>query len=323
MTWLTWRQHRVQLYIAAALLAAFAVVIVITGQDIAAQFRSAAAACAAGHGCRQLGGLFMGNHVVGFLVIATLAAPLLVGMFWGAPLVAAELDTGTARFAWMQSVTRRHWLVVKVGWLMIAAAVWGGAISALVTWWYRPARALGLNQFDPGHFDLMGIVPIAYTLFAMALGVCAGALLRRTLPAMAVTFAGFVAVRVAIALWLRSHYLPAVTATYHVLSGYTPPESSWQLASGVYDPAGHLVVVGDNGPLLDDVPLSRLPASCAQAGNTLPASCQHALAGYRGFISYQPAGRYWAFQGIETGIFVLLAAALLAVTAFLLVRRDA
>jgi len=41
MTWLTWRQHRVQLYIAAALLAAFAVVIVITGQDIASQFRSA------------------------------------------------------------------------------------------------------------------------------------------------------------------------------------------------------------------------------------------------------------------------------------------
>jgi hypothetical protein len=73
----------------------------------------------------------------------------------------------------------------------------------------------------------MGIVPIAYTLFAMALGVCAGALLRRTLPAMAVTFAGFVAVRVAIALWLRSHYLPAVTATYHVLSGYNPSGSFW------------------------------------------------------------------------------------------------
>jgi hypothetical protein len=64
----------------------------------------------------------MGNRLVGFLVIATLAAPLLVGMFWGAPLVAAELDTGTARFAWMQSVTRERWLWVKVGWLMIAAA---------------------------------------------------------------------------------------------------------------------------------------------------------------------------------------------------------
>ena len=45
--------------------------------------------------------------------------------------------------------------------------------------------------------------------------------------------------------------------------------------------------------------------------------------GIRGFVTYQPAGRYWAFQGIETGIFVLLAAALLAVTAMVVLRRDA
>jgi hypothetical protein len=45
--------------------------------------------------------------------------------------------------------------------------------------------------------------------------------------------------------------------------------------------------------------------------------------GYRAFITYQPASRYWAFQGIETGIFVLLAAALIAVTAIVVLRRDA
>jgi hypothetical protein len=330
MTWLTWRQHRIQLYIAAALLAAFAVVIVITGQNIAATFHSATASCAAGHGCRELGGLFMGSHVTGFLVIATLAAPLLVGMFWGAPLVAAELDTGTARFAWMQSVTRERWLWVKVGWLMVAAAIWGGTISALVTWWYGPAKTLGLNQFDPGHFDLMGIVPIAYSLFAMALGVCAGALLRRTLPAMAVTFAGFIAVRAAIALWLRSHYLPAVTTTYNMLNGRTPSGSYWQLASGVLFPNGKPVPAAGGmvpfGTELDGIPASDLPASCASAANGgahLPPSCAQALARFHGVITYQPADRYWAFQGIETGIFVLLAAALLGVTAWALVHRDA
>jgi hypothetical protein len=328
MTWLTWRQHRIQLYIAAALLAAFAVVIVITGQSIASQYRSATASCAAGHGCVHLGGLFMGSHVTGFLVIATLAAPLLVGMFWGAPLVAAELDTGTARFAWMQSVTRERWLWVKAGWLLVAAAIWGGAISALVTWWYGPAKTLGLNQFDPGHFDLMGIVPIAYALFAMALGVCAGALLRRTLPAMAVTFAGFVAVRAAVALWLRPHYMSAVTVTYNMLSGHTPSGAYWQLASGVLFPDGKPVPQSGGmvpfGSAIDGIPVSDLPASCAaHAGGSLPASCQAALGHFRGFITYQPADRYWAFQGIETGIFVLLAAGLLAVTAFLLVRRDA
>ncbi len=323
MTWLTWRQHRFQLYLAAALLAAFAAVIVISGRQMAAQFHNAAAACAAGRGCRQLGGLFMGSHVVGFLVIATLGAPLLVGMFWGAPLLAAELDAGTFRFAWMQSVTRRRWLAVKVGWLLLAAAVWGGVISALVAWWYSPANATDPEQFNPGRFDLAGIVPVAYALFAMVLGICAGALLRRTLPAMAVTFAGFVAVRVAIVLWLRPHYMTAVTTTYNMIRGFTLPGAYWQLAQGVYDPSGHLVVMGDNQPVFDGVPASLLPSSCAQAGNTVPASCTQALARYRGFITYQPAGRYWAFQGIEAGIFVLLAAILLTVTAVVLLRRDA
>ena len=100
--------------------------ILITGDQVAAQFHAAQASCAAGHGCRQLGGLFMGSKVVGFLVIATLGTPLLVGMFWGAPLVAAESKAGTTQFAWMQSVTRKHWLVVKMGWMLIAAAIWGG-----------------------------------------------------------------------------------------------------------------------------------------------------------------------------------------------------
>jgi hypothetical protein len=46
-------------------------------------------------------------------------------------------------------------------------------------------------------------------------------------------------------------------------------------------------------------------------------------AGFRQFVTYQPASRYWAFQGIETGIFVVLAAALIAVTFYVVSRRDA
>ena len=111
----------------------------------------------------------------------------------------------------MQSITRKRWLAVKTGWMLLAAAVWGGVISALVTWWSGPDNALHLDAFNPGRFDIMGIVPVAYALFAMALGITAGALLRRTLPAMAVTLAGFIAVRAVIALWLRPHYMSAVT----------------------------------------------------------------------------------------------------------------
>jgi hypothetical protein len=326
MTWLVWRQHRTQFYVGAALLAAFAAVIVVTGGQVADQFRAAQAACAIHQGCRHLGGLFMGSHVVGFLVISTLGAPVLVGLFWGAPLVAAEAEAGTAQFAWMQSVTRKHWLAVKISWMLMAAAIWGGVISVLVTWWQSPNNAEQLNQFNPGRFDIMDLVPVAYSLFAVALGIAAGALLRRVLPAMAVTLAGFVAVRVAVTLLLRPHYMSAVTVYYKVTSGFTPPGAFWQIASGVLGPNGKAIAQLNNMPYLDGVPQTSLPASCASAvngpGNPTTA-CTQALSHFRGFLTYQPADRFWAFQGIETGIFLALTAALVAVTAVVLLRRDA
>ena len=326
MTWLVWRQHRAQYLIGAVLLAAFAILIVITGVQVAGQYHAAQAACVPGQGCRQPGGLFLGSHAVGFLVISTLGAPVLVGLFFGAPLVAAEAEAGTTHFAWMQSVTRKRWLAVKVGWMLLAAAIWGGVISALVTWWEGPNNALQLNAFDPGRFDIIGVVPVAYSLFALALGIAAGALLRRTLPAIAVTLAGFIVVRAVVALWLRPHYLSAVTVFYKVTSGFTPPGSYWSIASGILGPNGQAIDQNSNGSVLDGIPAAYLPARCAAQGRgpfTPPASCTQVLAHFRGFLTYQPADRYWTFQGIETGIFLVLAAALIAVTAVTLLRRDA
>ena len=326
MTWLTWRQHRTQFIAGAALLAAFAVLMVITGVQVAHQFHAAQAACAAGQGCRHLGGLFMGSHAIGFLVICTLGAPALVGLFWGAPLVAAEAEAGTTQFAWMQSITRRRWLTVKIGWMVLAAAIWGGVISALVTWWEGPNNAEQLNAFDPGRFDIMGIVPVAYSLFAMALGIAAGTLLRRVLPAIAVTLAGFIAVRSLITLLLRPHYMSAVTVYYKVTTGFTPPGSFWKIASGIVGPNGLAIDQNTNANVINGVPADYLPASCVQhvrGAFTPPPSCTQALAHFRGFLTYQPADRYWTFQGIETGIFLVLAAALIAVSAAVLLRTDA
>ena len=175
--------------------------------------------------------------------------------------MAAEAEAGTTQFAWMQSVTRKRWLTVKIGWMLLAAAVWGGVITALVTWWEGPNNAEQLNGFDPGRFDIMGTVPVAYSLFALALGIAAGALLRRTLPAIAVTLAGFIAVRALITLLLRPHYMSAVTVYYKVTSGFTPAGSSGRsrrassarTASSLAQP---------NETTVDDVPASHLPVAC-------------------------------------------------------------
>jgi len=41
-----------------------------------------------------------------FLDFLVLAVPLLIGMFWGAPLISREFEAGTFRLAWTQGVTR-------------------------------------------------------------------------------------------------------------------------------------------------------------------------------------------------------------------------
>ena len=282
--------------------------------------------------------LFLGSHAIGFLVIMTLGVPAVLGILAGAPLLAHEFETGTNQYAWTQSVTRRRWLAVKAGWLLLAAAAIAGVVSALVTWWSGPDNALQANAFDPGRFDIMGIVPVGYAVFAMALGITAGALLRRTLPAIAVTLAGFIAVRAVIFLTLRRSFMTAVTSYFPLGSGFAPAGSAWQLGAGFVGANGQPISI----PLIDErgkssaraasgIPVSSLPAACqAAAGNgRLTRATYHAVVscaqahGIRGYVTYQPASRYWAFQGIETGIFLLLAVALIAVAFAVVSRRDA
>jgi hypothetical protein len=121
--------------------------------------------------------------------------------------------------------------------------------------------------------------------------------------------------------------MSAVTVFYKVTSGFTPAGSFWQLAQGVVGPNGQQLAQPDNTTnYIDGVPASYLPASCTQVSRgafTPPPSCTRAVSHFHAFLTYQPADRYWTFQGIETGIFIVLAAALIAVTAVTLLRRDA
>jgi hypothetical protein len=328
MTWLVWRQYRAQGAIASLLLAAAAAVILADGFQIASHWHSILVACHGNSAClKQQNPLF--NGVVSDLPDISLLVPVVLGMLWGAPLVAHELESRTSDFAWAQSVTRTRWLAVKAGWLLFTAAACGAVITVLTTWWSGPANALGAEAFFPGQFDVQGIVPVGFAVFAMALGIAAGAVARRTLPAIAVVLGGFIGLRVVIENFVRPHYLAAVTTYYHVTGSFTPPGQAWVLAQGAVSRTGVTVAQGwgDLYPAL--------PASCQRLLNTsqVPTgksgssantvfSCMQAH-GWRGYATYQPAYRYWPFQGIETGIYVLLAAVLIAVTFAIVRRRDA
>ena len=326
MTWLVWRQYRAQGAIASVLLAAAAAVILANGFQIASHWHSMLAACSGNSTCLQQQAPLV-NGVVSDLPYLSLIVPTVLGVLWGAPLVAHELETRTSDFAWTQSVTRTRWLTVKAGWLLLAAAACGGAIAALTTWWSGPINAHFASAFTPGQFDTQGIVPIGYAVFAMALGIAAGTVARRTLPAIAVVLGGFIALRLVISDFLRPHYLAAVTIYYHVTGSFTPPGQAWVLAQGAISKTGRVVPAGW-GSLYPALPAScqkLLPGSPTEkSGTSLNAvfSCMQAH-GWRGFATYQPSSRYWPFQGIETGIYVLLAAALIAVTFVILRRRDA
>jgi hypothetical protein len=326
MTWLVWRQYRAQGAIAFALLAAFAVVMLVDGFQIASHWHSMLTACSGSTACLQQQPPLV-SAVVGDLLELSLIVPAVLGALWGAPLVAQELESRTSDFAWTQSVTRTRWLTVKAGWLLLGAAACGGAVAALVTWWSGPDNALSANAFHSPQFDVQGIVPVGYAVFAMALGIAAGTAARRTLPAIAVALGGFIALRLVISDVLRPHYMAAVTTYYKVTGSFTPPGAAWVFSQGAVSKTGLVVPAGwgELEPALPAACQQLLPgAPAAKSGASLNAvfSCMQAH-GWRGFATYQPASRYWPFQGIETGIYLVLAAALIAVTFAIVRRRDA
>lgn len=332
MSWLVWRQYRASTAITGGLIGLFAVLLVITGLRMASQFHADFGACLPANSCRfPAAGVSFGSGWVGLIVEFSLAVPAILGMFLGAPAVAREAETGTAHFAWTQAVTRRHWLAVKAGWLLLAALAWGGAVGALVTWWSGPQNTVAASQFNPATFDVQGIMPAVYSLFAMALGIAAGTLVRRVLPALVVTLGVFFAVRLMIEDWVRQHYMTPATSIYNVALDNIPrPKgASWILGEGFRGPNGPLAIPGGDlvASTRNGFPAVDIPAACRAyfvqgpgQDKLFPCLSGH---GYSQYITYQPAARYWPFQFIEAGIFVALAAVLIALAFAVINRRDA
>jgi len=327
MIWLTWRQFRVQALTAAAALAAFAILLAATGPHLAGRYAASAITSCHGGGCQSAAITFLSQlqatstyPVVYLLGIALiLLAPAITGIFWGAPLIARELETRTFTLAWNQSITRTRWLAVKLTLTGLAAMAVTEALSLSYAWWADPiGKAIDLggstSLFSGGRFSSLifathGITPLGYAAFAFALGTTTGALIRRTVPAMAVTLAIFAAAQIAMPLGVRPHLIPPdrTIATiessgldYGSLTATVVPgqPGAWLISSGAINPAGQ--------------PVSTLPAACAGSFGPKvlsPGPCLESQ-GIRETITYEPANRYWPLQGIETGIFLALALAL-------------
>ncbi len=305
----SWVQFRLQAAVAGGALLIIAVAFALTGPNLVHLYSTIVASCTAHGNCSTATDAFLAHDRLlqdfGNLVIAL---PAIVGIFWGAPLVARELETGTYRLVWAQGVTRSRWLAARLGLVALASVAVAGLLSLMVTWWSSPIDRVNMNQFT-SVFDQRGIVPIGYTVFAFAMGVAAGLLIRRTLPAMATTLVGYVAVRVLVTFFVRPHLIAPVrtTSALHMSSGMSYIESNngplgvigakpgaWVFSDRIVNAAGHSVT-GDF--------LSR--GACLQSRGS--AAC---LGKLREVLVYQPASRYWAFQWYEMAIFIGLAVVL-------------
>jgi ABC-type transport system involved in multi-copper enzyme maturation permease subunit len=351
MTRFAWLQMRTQTLVVAAIVAALAIAAAITGVQLSHLYETMVAHCQSG--CDLAANEFTSHDdfLQRALDVLALAAPALIGIFWGAPLLARELETGSYRLAWTQSVSRSRWLVTKLALVGAATVALTGALSLAITWWYRAIDHVSANQYSL--FDRRSIVPIGYAAFAFATGAFVGAVVRRTVPAMATTLGVYVFARIATALWIRPHLMTPVRTTLSLL-GAGPsgpvhlgigrnnggplrlfadgegPANSWTLSSHLLDSSGHQLSSGQisafvtqHCPNVGLPPVNPTPGISKGLGPEAGRAClDQAAQAFHLLVTYQPASRYWAFQFMETGIFLGLALAASIGCYFWVTRRT-
>jgi hypothetical protein len=309
MTWLLWRQHRFQLFVTAALIAGFAIALTVTGIHMAHIYDDWRSTCAANGTC-SFQNLFQGYGAIVDTVHLSIIVPVLFGGF-GALLIAREVEQSTNVLAWTQTITRRRWLLAKLAMAVAATLVISAAISVLVTWWSGTPNALYGDRFQGAQFDTQNVLPVAFAFFGVALGIGAGALIRRVLPAIAAMLGVFVALRVFVAVYLRPHYMKPVSAVFSFGSKTPLPAGSWTISQRIVDASGH--------SLTGRIPI---PGGCRALAPPQVGSCL-SRAGIRQVITYQPASRYWHFQTVEAAIFAVLGIVLIGVAYAYTARHDA
>jgi hypothetical protein len=327
MIWLTWRQMRAQTLWTGAVIAAAAAYLLYLGVDIRDTYRLSITDCTTA--CDNARHAFADQYSAGLMLVGLLliAGPAIIGAFWGAPLITRELETGTHRLVWNQSVTRRRWLAVKLALVGGVSVVFTGALSLLLSWAAGPFDKVVDSRFEPLTFASRDLAPFGYALLAFTLGLVIGVLARKTLVAMAVTLLAFTAFQLVMANVVRPQFADPVTETIvwndanaigqidtfgigpegAGVQGYTIT-GAWVLSDFM------TVYKGDGTEVTQD------DVQACDSESINPDECMSTLDA-RFEVTYQPADRYWTFQWIEFGIAAGLAA-ILAGVAFWRIPRG-
>ena len=265
------------------------------------------------------------------MVIALHVAPVVIGVFVGAPLLSRELESGTFRFTWTQGVGRSRAVVTTFVLLAVFVTVATCALGLLLNWFAHPFEIIGIeSQWQSGLFDTTGPMLAAWTLFGLALGTFLGSLIGRTVAAMAVTAAIVGGLLVASFVWLvhQLEAFGALATTRRMPMGlgvgqlnlpgsqFNGPVGSWLVRAWFTGPGGKRLssAAANNviGRMYDAV----------KGKVIVDPSRWLSVHHYIYWVGYQPASHFWIFQVIAAAILILLAA-LLALATVRLVRHRA
>ncbi|MFF1873792.1 hypothetical protein [Kitasatospora herbaricolor] len=307
--WLVWRRQRTVLLLWLAVL-----VLALAGAVV---FRARMTGAIAAHGlasCSFAGGApvcddgalfglleFQAGYgqVLRGVGLALLTLPALAGVVLGAPLLSRDLESGTWKLVLAQSVSRARWAGANLAGAA-AAAVAGSAVLAALYRWLRSPAPDGMSRVGWGgraFFGTGGPVLPASVLLGLAVGAAAGVLLRRVLPAMALTLPVVLLLQYGLES-VRPYLVGRESAP---MPRWPLSDSSWILDAGVVTPGGARVSFDE----------------CRSGAD----HCAGLLASGRAYTDFHPAAHYWPLQGVESLICLVLAAGLLAFTLRWAARR--
>ncbi|MFG2982286.1 transporter [Streptomyces sp. NPDC048258] len=310
--WLAWRQQRLMIATGTVVLIALTAWVVHMRSEMMTLIDAYGFVPCKGWngGCESVGTFLVLDHSTGpirALGTLGLALPALIGVFWGAPLLGREMETGTFKLALTQGVSGRRWFAARFGLAALFAVIAAVQIGALVAWWWSPVSNTldGLYWYDAYIYNATGPASVACALFGLAVGTAVGLLVRRTLPAMAVTFAA-IGTATVLTRFLRSSWIDPES---RITPGMTPKRtvgSAW--STGEF---GYLAPDGREHDINTPV--------CQTSGEELrQCMAEH------GFIAryhkVYPSSDFWTFQWIETVLYLGVAAALVALVLFVLRR---
>ncbi|MFE5851665.1 ABC transporter permease [Streptomyces sp. NPDC056500] len=242
-----------------------------------------------------------------FFVLSSL--PLILGVFLGAPLLAAEQENNTLRLTTTQSVARLRVIGTTLAVPLLIIAILTTLTSVAFTWMWRSVDTLffGGDWWNSSVIYTTGPLLVALSLFTTSFGILAGAVLRRSVAAMGVTF---------ITLTVGAMMVKDRIASFFV----TPHQISYRMGSeGAHLKPGEVQV--DNWVGTADGKLYGW-GTCVRMTEAESAACVKKHGIVNEVIEYVRLDQLPGIQWSMTGILLALTAAMLAATVWWMHRKS-